>query len=128
MADQQFKIRFDKEPDAIDYTPTADVAAGVPVAQGNLVGITKRAIAANQLGALAMKGVYYGVKVTGAIAAGDELWWDPAGNPVGGTAGSGAITGTVGALTIFLGYAIQAAASGDATVRFFQWIRSPANV
>lgn len=128
MADQQFKLRHLQDPWEIDYTPTVDVAAGVPVAQGSLVGITKRAILANVLGAIAIRGIYEGVKITGALAAGVPLWWDPAGNPVGGTAGTGAITGTVGALTIFLGYSTHAAASGDAIVRFVQVQRSPVNL
>jgi len=37
---------------SIDYTPTADVAAGDVVVQNDLLGVAKLDIAANALGAL----------------------------------------------------------------------------
>ena len=50
-------VTFVHDGDAIDYTPTADVAAGAVVVQGELVGVAKLAITANKLGSLAVKGV-----------------------------------------------------------------------
>jgi len=66
---------------AIDYTPTADVAAGDVVVQQDLVGIAKLDIAADTLGALAVAGVFDLPKATGAgtaIAAGANVYWDVA--------------------------------------------------
>jgi len=63
--------------EAIDYTPTADVAAGAVVVQGELVGVARQPIAANKLGALAVAGVFDFPKATGsAIAAGALCYWD----------------------------------------------------
>jgi predicted RecA/RadA family phage recombinase len=67
--------------DAVDYTPGAAVAAGDVVVQGDLVGIAKRLIAANSLGALSVVGVFDVPKATGggsAIAAGAIVYWDVA--------------------------------------------------
>ena len=52
-------VDFKHEGDTIDYTPTADVAAGVAVslASGNLFGLAVEAIPANKKGALSIRGV-----------------------------------------------------------------------
>jgi predicted RecA/RadA family phage recombinase len=54
---------------SIDYTPAADVAAGDVVVQGNLVGVARQPIKANQPGALAVEGVFDFAKATGAGTA-----------------------------------------------------------
>jgi len=67
--------------DSIDYTPSADVAAGDVVVQGDLVGVAKIRIAANALGALAVSGVFDFPKATGvgeAISVGSKVYWDEA--------------------------------------------------
>ena len=64
---------------AIDYTPGAAVAAGNVVVQGALIGVAKRPIAANELGALSVEGVFDFPKATGggsAVAAGVNVYWD----------------------------------------------------
>ena len=101
----------------IDYTPGAAVGAGTVVIQGGLVGITNLDIPAgtNQLGALAVTGVFDVVKEQVAIPAGADVWWRPTGDPYGGTADSGAASPVGG--SVYLGKAVQAAASTDATVR-----------
>jgi len=43
---------------ALDYTPGAAIAAGDVVVQGDLVGVAKRPIAANELGAIEVEGVF----------------------------------------------------------------------
>lgn len=101
--------------DYIDYTPGSAVTAGDVIVQGSVVGIATSDIAANALGALAIVGVFKCPKITGSIAVGTKLYWDPAGDPVGGTAGTGAVTATAGSLKC-IGYAALAAVSGDATV------------
>lgn len=102
--------------DSIDYTPGSAVAAGAVVATGTGTAIAPSAIAANTLGSLQKTGVFDVVKATGAIAIDQPVFWNAAGDPVGGTAGSGAATTTAKGMK-FLGIAVAAAASGDATVR-----------
>lgn len=95
---------------AVDYTPSADVAAGDVVAVVDLVGVARSPIAANTAGSLAVDGVFDIAKATGAgsgIAAGTKVYWD-ATNKVA--------TATVGT-NKFLGKTTKAAADGDATVR-----------
>ncbi len=67
--------------EAIDYTPTSDVAAGTVVVQGDLVGVTKVPIKAGDLGSLHVAGVFDFPKATGsgsAIPVGSSLYWDEA--------------------------------------------------
>ncbi|GJQ27810.1 MAG: hypothetical protein HBSAPP02_28420 [Phycisphaerae bacterium] len=95
---------------AIDYTPGAAVAAGDVVVIGELVGVAKTPIAANALGALAVRGVFDFAKATGvgtAISAGANVYWDDANNVATTTA-----TGNK-----LIGKCVKAAADADATVR-----------
>jgi len=95
---------------SIDYTPAADVAAGDVVVQGNLVGVAKQPIKANQLGALAVEGVFDFGKATGvgtALAAGTTVYWDNAAN----------VATTTAAGNKQIGKVVKAAADADATVR-----------
>ncbi len=95
---------------AIDYTPGADVAAGAVVVQEDLVGVTTRAIKADELGALHVSGVFDFPKETGGgkdIAAGKKVYWHP-GDQVVKKGASGAE---------YLGKTILAAGEDDETVR-----------
>ena len=97
---------------AIDYTPGADVAPGDVVVQSDLVGIAKREIKANTLGALAVEGVFDFAKEAGGgvtFAFGDLAYWDDT-NDV-------AVTTDGGGTNKLLGKVVLAAADGDATVR-----------
>lgn len=72
-------VSFVQEGSALDYTPVADVEAGVVVIQNDLVGITKRSILANEQGALHVAGVFEVPKATGAgsaIDVGLDVYWD----------------------------------------------------
>lgn len=81
------------EGDSIDYTPGSDVLLGTVVVLGTrLVGIASHDITANQLGALDLNGLWEVPKVTGSITVGSALYWDDDGDPLNGTAGSGAFT------------------------------------
>lgn len=100
----------------IDYTPSSAVVAGQVVVQGVLVGVAHAAIASGVLGSLDIAGVFDLVKATGAITAGALVYWDADGDPVGGTAGTGAAT-TTSSGNILIGPAVRAAASGDTTAR-----------
>jgi predicted RecA/RadA family phage recombinase len=92
------------------------VAAGAVVLIGNKVMISKRAISANVKGALHVKGVFRFPKDASVFAAGDAVYWNPTGNPVGGTAGSGAATSTPTAY--FAGYVPPTAPPSPATRRW----------
>ena len=105
---------FDED-DVIDYTPGSDVACGDVVVQGSLLGVAVKPIASGILGSLVLTGVFDFVKVTGAITAGAPVYWNATGDPVGGTAGTGALT-TNSSYT-FAGYAAEAAASDATTAR-----------
>jgi predicted RecA/RadA family phage recombinase len=52
------QAQFVHDGKAVDFTPTADVAVGSIVIQGDLVGITKRDIKAGSLGSIAVEGVF----------------------------------------------------------------------
>lgn len=101
--------------DVIDYSPSSAVSAGQVVVLGGFVGIAKLDIAANRLGALHTNGLFRISKITGAIARGAALFWAATGDPVGGTAGTGALSTNQGA-GVFVGFAAAAALSGDTTV------------
>ena len=64
---------------SIDYTPGSAVLAGAVVVQVNLVGVACRPIAANELGSLAVEGIFSFVKTAGLqINVGDLVYWDTA--------------------------------------------------
>ncbi|MCC6910378.1 MAG: DUF2190 family protein [Phycisphaerales bacterium] len=107
---------FIQEGSSIDYTPGTDIGAGDVVINGDMVGIAKRDIPANTAGPLATEGVFDIAKANEALSFGDDVFWDADGDPVGGTAGSGAATATASGNT-FLGRVIRAAVAGDQTVR-----------
>ena len=101
----------------VDYTPSADVAAGDIVIQaGRLIGVANTAIASNDLGSITVVGVYDIVQAAEVIAAGTPVYWDDNGSPYGGVALSGAATATSTANT-FIGFALAASAVDDSTVR-----------
>ena len=103
---------FVQEGCAIDYTPGSAVAAGDVVVQGDLIGVAKRPIAADELGALSVEGVFDFPKATGAstaIAAGTTLYWD--------VADAEAKTDSETGANKLLGKTIRDAGDSDATVR-----------
>jgi predicted RecA/RadA family phage recombinase len=71
------QVIFIQDGNAIDHIPTADVAAGAVVVQGELVGIAKQPIKAGHLGALAVAGVFdFPVTSLTGWAVGDLAYWD----------------------------------------------------
>jgi predicted RecA/RadA family phage recombinase len=94
-----------------DYTPATDVASGAVVIIGTLVGVAASAIAAGQLGAVAIEGVFDLPKKAGtAITDGAKLTWSVADGAF--TVGAGDTGDTLGGAV-----AIAAAASADTVVR-----------
>jgi len=104
--------KFIHNGDSIDYTPGSAVADGDVVVQGDLVGVAKLNIAANALGALAVKGVFDFPKATGAstaIAVGAICYWD--------VSATQAVDDDDSGTNKLLGKCVKAAADADATVR-----------
>jgi len=70
--------QWQEKGNTVDHTPVGAVAVGAMVAIGTgMVGIADRPIAAGELGALAVEGVYYVDKATGAgtnFAVGTKLY------------------------------------------------------
>lgn len=97
---------------AVDYTPSANVAAGDVIVQGQLVGVAKLDIQTGKLGALAVTGLFDFPKATGAgtgIAAGTRVYWDVAEQVAKADSESGA--------NKEIGKTVKAAADADAVVR-----------
>ena len=98
--------------DTIDYTPDSAVTAGDVVVFGtNLITIAPCDIAANEKRAVATRGVFNVPKDSSNVTAGMPAYWDADGDPVGGTAGTGAFTSN-SALGPFAGFFIEAAGAG----------------
>jgi len=102
--------------EVIDYTPVAAKSAGDVVVQNGYAGVAPVDLPADVLGSLRVGGAHDFVKVTGAISAGNAVYWDADADPVSGTAGTGAATTTSSGNT-FLGWATEAAGSSDTRVR-----------
>ena len=106
------QAQFIQDGDAIDYTPGADVTGGDVVVLGDLVGVTKRDIKANELGALAVTGVFDFAKEGGAgvtFAAGAKVYFDDTNHVAVAADGGGA--------NKYVGKAVLAAADAATTVR-----------
>lgn len=96
--------------DYIDYTPSAAVAAGDVVVQGDLIGVAVRPIAANILGSLATEGVFDFPKATtggSGLTAGTTVYWNATSSIATATS-----TGNKQ-----LGKVVRTAADADTTVR-----------
>lgn len=78
---QTTMARYKQQGSNIDYTPsTAKTAGEVVVLSTGLVGVVPTDIAANQLGALNIDGVWDLPKGTGSgkdILVGEKVWWNP---------------------------------------------------
>lgn len=101
--------------DILPYVPGSAKDAGAVQANGAITGIISTDLAANERGSLVVSGTVKMPKVTGAISVGAKLYWNATGDPVGGTAGSGAVTVT-DTDGYAIGYAVEAALSGDSSV------------
>jgi predicted RecA/RadA family phage recombinase len=111
-----FKATFRHPGQMIDHTPVADVSAGDVIVIGGLVCIAHNDIPAGQLGALSVGGVYDVEKDASDVSAGDALYFDADGDPVDGTADSGAFTKTA-TDNSFSGYALADAGTAATHVR-----------
>lgn len=106
----QTPATYDRDGDSIRYTPGSAVTAGDVVVVGTIPMIAKHDIAASANGVLACEGIFDVPKTTDTFSAGDAVYWDVDGDPVGGTAGSGAADSSSGTGNL-MGLAEQAAAT-----------------
>lgn len=104
--------KFVHEGESIDYTPGADVLTGAVVVQAELVGVVQGPIKANQLGSLAVSGVFDFPKALGAgsgMPAGTNAYWDAAAQNATKNAAAGA--------NKLIGKAVKTTVDVDTTVR-----------
>ena len=99
----------------LQYTPAAAVTGGDVIVQAGIVGISPFNVDANKPVGLSLEGLYDVPKTTAAWVLGQPVFWDSAGNPDSGDAGSGAAN-QIGT-GVYMGIATQAAGSGDNTGR-----------
>lgn len=104
--------------DILPYVPASAASAGDCVSIGSLFGIVATDLAASERGSVVVSGQISMPKVTGAISRGARVYWNPTGDPVGGTAGSGAIT-TTDTAGFLVGIAVEAALAGDSAVTVY---------
>ena len=104
--------QFVQQGNSIDHTPAGAITAGDVVVQGDLIGIAQVDCVANQLGALAVVGVFDIDKATGVgtgIAVGTKVYWD--------VADQQAKADDVAGANKYLGKTIAAAGDDDTKVR-----------
>jgi predicted RecA/RadA family phage recombinase len=103
------------EDGGLQYTAAAAVTGGDVIVQAGIVGISPVNADANKPVGLSLEGIYDVPKTTAAWVIGLPVFWDSAGTPDSGDAGSGAAN-QIGT-GIYMGIATQAAGSGDNTGR-----------
>jgi len=104
------KTERHKGDDRAAYTAAADIVAGTPILMANgMVGVPANDIANGDSDELDVTGRFraWGV-ASQAWVVGDAIGWDATGDPLNGTAGSGAYTKTVANWDFFVGYADEA--------------------
>ena len=107
---------FVMEGKVIPFTAGADIVSGQVVVVGTLAGVSLTDVAHGGVGQLAVSGVWDVPAATAEITQWATVYWDADGNPVGGTAGSGAATATSSGNTP-IGIAIQGKIATGGTVR-----------
>lgn len=107
---------FVQDGNVIPFTAGATTVSGQVVVVGSIVGAATGNVANGAAGNLQVKGVVEIPAATAEITVGAAVYWDADGDPVGGTAGSGAATATASG-NIMTGYAIAGKAAAGATVK-----------
>ena len=105
------------DPQSIDYTPGANIAAGEVVLLGNTTGITDGIahlpIVSGEKGSLFVGTGIYHVKVAANYAAYSKVYWDDA----------NAVLTTTSTNMSFFGWTLEAAAAANAVVEVMHWPR-----
>ena len=111
-----YKIQFYAEGLSEDFTAGADYTSGDPIAVAGRAGIVQNDVASGKKGSARVSGLAVGRKITGAMTAGAVIGWDNDGDPLNGTAGTGALTTVLGDMDIVMGSVAVAALETDETV------------
>tara|TARA_B100001123_G_scaffold434270_1_gene560516 strand:+ start:328 stop:669 length:342 start_codon:yes stop_codon:yes gene_type:complete len=96
----------------VDHTPVGALSSGDVVVQGDLIGVVVRPLAAGEIGALVVDGVFDIAKESGGgvtFAVGGIAYWDDTNNVAVATDGAGA--------NKQIGKVVKAAADADPIVR-----------
>lgn len=80
--------RITSRGDSVDYTPSANVAAGDVVEIGSIPLVATSAIVANCLGSLASEGVFDVPKNADVFAVGDAVYWNSSDTDLGSNTGA----------------------------------------
>jgi predicted RecA/RadA family phage recombinase len=112
------KARFYQAGDCVDYTPSTAKSAGDVIfgASGSRAGVVVDDIAANEQGALRIRGNFAFRKDSGTFAVAALIGWDSDGTGVDGVTG-GAATSTAASIDFVLGRCIEAASGGATEVK-----------
>jgi predicted RecA/RadA family phage recombinase len=105
-----------QEGKVIPFTASGAKTSGQVVVVGSIVGVAAGDVANGAAGELIVKGVVEIPAATAEITVGAAVYWDADGDPVGGTAGSGAATATATDNTL-IGYSIAAKAAAGAKIK-----------
>lgn len=99
--------------DQIELTAGQAYTAGTPYSIAGRAGIPDNDIADGDLGTMRVRGHFKIAGTSATGSAGDLVWYDNDGDPVGGTAGSGAATTSEAAGDILLGTLVADKAATD---------------
>lgn len=113
----------------VGKAPAGGWSGGDVVQVGGLWGFVREDTAAGDTVMVTVEtddaGIVYR-KAAGVMALGQAIYWDADGNPVGGVAGSGALTTDAAAgANPFMGYALDARIAADTDVRFMKKTAGP---
>lgn len=108
---------FKQEGKVIQYTASADIAAGKVLKIGNILGVALVNIANGATGSVAIEGVFSVPKVSGAvIGQGESLTWDVSANTNTGAFDDNAAVAATGDVTGAAAVAFEAAGNGITTM------------
>ena len=88
-------VKYKQDDCTLPYTPGSAVTGGDVVVQNGLVGVALRDIASGVLGAVQIEGVFNFPKATGALSAGQKVYWDSANSNVSRLSSVGPLVGSV---------------------------------
>jgi predicted RecA/RadA family phage recombinase len=108
------KAQFSAPGLSVNHTPASAVTGGTLTQIGKLVGVPNQDVAANVLAGFRIDGIFAIVATSDTGAVGDDVYWDADGDPVVGTAGSGACTTIVADGDYWIGTLAEAHAATDA--------------
>lgn len=114
MARTQTQVLPTQEGSVINHTFSSDAFAGDVVEVGTIPMIVQRDVdvSENTLGALITDKVHKVPQKAEAITKGDAVYWDDAGDPVTGTAGTGACTATASG-NVLMGVCVETTVNTD---------------